>query len=78
MSKYIVSELEMITNICPTQWEGRTLDGLMFYARYRWGGLSVDIGGNQIFYKNYNDPFHGVMSTNTMMQLTSEIITYHI
>jgi hypothetical protein len=28
---------------CPTQYEGRLLDGRMVYIRYRWGYLSIRI-----------------------------------
>jgi hypothetical protein len=31
---------------CPSQWEGVLEDGRAVYARYRWGELSVGVGGS--------------------------------
>ena len=28
---------------CPSQWEGHLKDGRMFYARYRWGALTIQV-----------------------------------
>lgn len=35
--------LKQTCRACPSQWEGRTTDGMDFFARYRHGGWRVDI-----------------------------------
>ncbi len=36
--------LHMTCSACPSQWEGATLDGRAFYARYRGGWFSAGVG----------------------------------
>lgn len=38
-----VRNIEQTCVACPSQWEGNLIDGRMFYARYRWGVLSVEL-----------------------------------
>ena len=47
-------KVKSITNtcsMCPSQWEGITLDGKKVYVRYRWGYLRVEVDDNQIYGK---------------------------
>lgn len=38
-----VANIKQTCSACPSQWEGHTEDGRMFYIRFRWGGLSIEI-----------------------------------
>ncbi|MGD9736419.1 MAG: hypothetical protein AB7V58_12575 [Solirubrobacterales bacterium] len=40
-----VAALKKTCTACPSQWEGTLEDGRVIYARYRWGELSVGVGG---------------------------------
>jgi hypothetical protein len=40
-----VVSIEQTCSACPTQWEGLTSDGRVVYVRYRWGWLSIGVGG---------------------------------
>jgi hypothetical protein len=39
----IVKTIIQTCEACPSQWEGTLEDGRMFYARYRWGSLSIEV-----------------------------------
>ncbi len=39
----IVDSITQTCGACPSQWEGHLKDGRMFYARYRWGCLSIEV-----------------------------------
>lgn len=39
-----VQLLKKTCTACPSQWEGTLDDGRAFYARYRWGELTVGLG----------------------------------
>lgn len=41
-----VVSLTQTCSACPSQWEGQLNDGRWLYARYRWGHLSVGLGGS--------------------------------
>jgi len=38
-----VKNIKQTCVACPSQWEGNLIDGRMFYARYRWGALSIEL-----------------------------------
>lgn len=71
-------ELEMTCSACPSQWEGRLVDGRYVYVRCRWGVLQVGIEytldeaieNRRKVWEKFNNGFHGVMDTNTMLSLT--------
>lgn len=44
MSTLVITNLEKITDVCPTQWYARTLDDRPVYIRFRHGELSVNVG----------------------------------
>lgn len=39
-----LTQLRQTCSACPSQWEGRTEDGLDLYVRYRWGQLTWGFG----------------------------------
>ena len=42
-----VAKLKMTCGACPSQWEGKLMDGRAIYIRYRWGELVVAIAQTQ-------------------------------
>lgn len=45
----IVEELEMISEVCPLQYEGRTMDNQFVYLRFRNGKFTAEVGSNLIY-----------------------------
>lgn len=43
--KMIIKDLVQTCGACPAQWEFRTFEDRPVYVRYRWGYLSIRIGG---------------------------------
>ncbi len=63
-----VKELRDLGGACPTQWEGRTLDGRAVYIRYRFGQLTVDVDGETLYSEGVGaDEMDGVMTTEEML-----------
>jgi len=62
-----VIDLENIGTACPSQWKGRTDDGMYVYIRYRYGELTVSLEGKQIWDKSVGDGLDGVLSTRELM-----------
>jgi len=85
----VVSKIEKTCRMCPSQWEGVTEDGRQLYARYRYGHLYVNISktptedtiapisdGITVFTYDSDDEWDGVMSSEEVATLTSDVITY--
>jgi len=53
---------------CPSQWEGYTDKNEPVYIRYRWGYLSVEIDDKEIFGKNIDAEFDGILSFEELKQ----------
>ncbi|PCI28141.1 hypothetical protein COB55_04495 [Candidatus Wolfebacteria bacterium] len=74
-----VIDITQTCGACPSQWEGKLKDGRMFYARYRWGFLSIEISKQptddirmameeQVYGEQLGDGFDGVLSENTLKE----------
>ena len=73
-----IKELKMTCGACPSQWEGFFEDGGSVYIRYRWGYLSVEDtprGELAYFGRQVGDGFHGVMTTEEMLEITGLELT---
>lgn len=71
---------------CPSQWEGNLKDGRMFYARYRWGGLTIELSkqptndvymtmgehGVLIYDEQLGDGFDGVLGQEGLVEKMKE------
>jgi len=69
---------------CPSQWEGKLVDGRMFYARYRHGSLAIElskditddvydaIGGELIYHETLGDPYDGVLDQSELIDKMEE------
>jgi len=44
-----VIKIDQTCGACPSQWEGKTVDGKEVYVRYRWGYLRVEIDEKHFF-----------------------------
>lgn len=40
--------IQRISLACPSQWQGKTVDGRLFYARYRWGRLVIECSNKPV------------------------------
>jgi hypothetical protein len=65
-----LKSLTKTCDACPAQWEGETVDGGIFYARYRWGYLYVTVDGENVFELDYGGGYDGSMTTDEMLRLT--------
>ena len=76
-----IEDIYMTCSACPSQWEGFLEDGRMFYARYRWGHLTLDLSieptddvytamdGEEIISKTIGDQYDGVMTTEELLSI---------
>jgi len=55
---------------CPSQWSGKTEDDVIFYARYRHGGLTVDLGDKRVYAEEFLSEYggDGVLSFEELSQ----------
>ena len=54
---------------CPSQWEGVTTQGERVYIRYRYGHLSVDLDGEQVYSRIVGTSQDGVISLGRVRDL---------
>lgn len=77
-----VTYLNKTCDACPTQWEGHLDTGEYLYIRFRWGWLSASIeksyGTEQIYSARHGDEYSGLMSTDDMTQLLSEVLDFSV
>lgn len=85
---FLVKELEQTCEACPSQWKAKLECGKMAYIRYRYGTLTVSISNKktddvidavrgETVYQNFcGDSLDGVMDTEKMMDMTSDILIY--
>jgi hypothetical protein len=71
-----VKDLIRFGSYCPTQWDGETTNGEKVYIRYRWGVLTVDIDGEEVFSAKAGKEFDGIMGDEEMKELTKPIIEW--
>lgn len=71
-----ITQLEMTCAACPSQWEGQTADGKEVYGRYRWGHLTLDIAGQEIFSAVVGNGFAGVMNTDEFLEHIKPVAVY--
>ncbi len=65
-----IRNLVQTCDACPSQWDAETEDGRNVYIRYRWGYLSVDVSGLEVFGSGVGSGSDGCMSTREMLQHT--------
>ena len=85
----VVTELKKTCESCPTQWEGKLVNGRMVYIRYRFGYLSIRISkeqtkniidavkGKEVFGVYFGSGFDGTMTFETLKVLTKGIIDFN-
>lgn len=86
MDKLKIESLKRTCIACPAQWEGKLVDGRMFYIRYRWGYLSVRISdnptnqvgnavrGEEILGINHGGGYDGDMEEGEMLELINGVM----
>lgn len=71
-----LKDLIRYSSFCPTQWEGETTNGEEVYIRYRWGFLSIDINGEEVFGVKVGEEFDGMMNDEDMKEFTKSAINW--
>jgi hypothetical protein len=80
-----VSRLTQTSERDPSQWEGRTFDGLFVYVRYRWGWLTISSGttaaqavmnDNNLFEKQLGDRLDGKLEYERLREVTAGVIEW--
>lgn len=81
----IVISIKQTCSACPSQWEGRLIDGDYIYVRYRWGGLGVGIGKTRntailedSFYKSIGDSLDGFLSYEELKEHTKDEFSWPV
>ena len=77
-----IVSLKQTSDACPSQWEGVTDEGKTVYIRYRFGGLTVQVGldlglavvSEPIFSIGIGHSMEGIMSKEDMLKLTKSVI----
>lgn len=67
-----VKTMTMTCCACPSQWEGQMDDGSELYVRYRWGRLTIDVGGDRVLSLVHGDELDGVMYEETLTGIMRE------
>ena len=79
-----VKNLTQTCIACPSQWEGHIEDGRMFYCRYRYGHLSIEISKSKtnnvgeameirLYSEVLGDEYDGVMSEDELVGIMKDI-----
>jgi hypothetical protein len=83
-----VIALEQTCTACPSQWEGGLEGGGYVYIRYRWGGLTVEVGpSEEEFWADFTkvrllkdidhgDGFDGHLTTEEMRALCADVLDF--
>jgi hypothetical protein len=80
-----ISRLTQTSERDPSQWEGRTADGLFVYVRYRWGWLSIGSGAtaaqavandNNLFEKQLGNRLDGKLEYERLREVTAGVIEW--
>ena len=71
-----VKDLIRFGSYCPAQWDGETDNGKKVYIRYRWGVLTIDLNGEEVFSVKAGEEFDGVMSDEEMKEVTKSVIKW--
>ncbi len=67
-----VKTLVQTCEVCPSQWSGETTTGEEIYIRYRYGNLSVQLGGpggEFLFDETIGDQLDGFLLEEDMIEL---------
>ncbi len=80
----MINSLTRTCLACPSQWEGTTIDGQVFYGRYRWGTLTLGFGkdldeainNSQELQVDNKDSMDGFMTTKEF--LIHALAAHHI
>ena len=83
--QYKVRWIKQTSSCCPSQWEGKLEDDRMFYVRYRFGVLTVDVSdnptnlvtdcfekGQEVLYRQIGDEFDGKLSEEQMIEILEQ------
>lgn len=69
--RVVITRIRNTCHACPSQWEGEDEQGRYVYVRYRWGHLSVDVNGEEVFALQHDaSGWGGVMSYEELKELT--------
>ena len=77
---YKIKKCIMTCSACPSQWDMWTDKDEYIYIRYRWGHFEASI--KEVFgeiikeWDHPSDSWHGVMSTNEMIELTVDVFDF--
>ena len=66
----VVKELSQTCAASPAQWEGVDREGNSIYVRYRWGYLSIEKNGEEIFGAQLGHRLDGRLSYDELKRAT--------
>ena len=69
-----VRKLTDMRTSCPAQWTAETFHGEDVYIRYRWGWITVYVGGKDIYTKKCGADYAGTMDTKEMKRVLKNVI----
>ena len=72
-----VSRITQTCSACPSQWEGEGENGEYIYIRYRWGGLSLDVNRECVYFIQHGDDLAGYLEADEMQELLSDYLDFN-
>lgn len=84
--RYVIASLERTCYACPSQYEGKLVDGRVFYMRYRWGILSVRVAARDedlftsediiVYCETIGGEFEGVLNEDELIEKLSHLFDF--
>ena len=82
--KVKIKELFHTCPACPSQWEGKTVDGGYIYVRYRWGRLTIGVAKSfpaavwetNIVNTQIGDSLDGMLPYEELIELTKDEVEW--
>lgn len=75
MKSIIVQELTQTSSACPSQWVGKTIDGLPVFIHYRFGRGYISVLQKEVFHWEALDKLDGVISYTELKTIIPQYIT---
>jgi biotin synthase-related radical SAM superfamily protein len=72
----VVKDLKQTCSASPTQREGVDQDGNAILTRYRWGYLSIEKNGKEVFGKQLDESMSGRLTYDELKEATKDSIIW--
>lgn len=84
--RYVIASMERTCYACPSQYEGKLVDGRVFYMRYRWGMLSARVAARDedlftsedtvVYCERIGGEFQGLLDEDELTEKLSHLFDF--